>query len=66
MINNTESCKAIIYHGPGHQSRTRCYLTGPHEVHEAEYGCYCQLARWRGDEAFTGYFDEPPQQSPDA
>lgn len=56
----SKPCKAVIYHGPGHQSRTQCYLTGPHEVHETRYGGFDQLARWRGEEAFSGYFNEPP------
>jgi len=58
-------CKAIIRHGPGHMSKTECYLHGPHEIHEALYGSMMQLARWRGMEATTGFFDEPPYEPDD-
>ena len=54
-------CEAVIFHGPGHQSRTRCHLTGLHEIHETYYGSYDQFACWRGDEAISGFFDEPPE-----
>jgi hypothetical protein len=27
-----------VRHGPGHQSKTRCRVVGPHAVHEAVYG----------------------------
>lgn len=56
----TSSCKAIIHHGPGHQSSTHCRLEGDHEIHEAIYGSFRQQATWRGDEVFSGFFDEPP------
>jgi len=54
-------CNAIIYHGPGHQSKAYCYLAGEHEIHEARYGRHDQLARWKGDVAYSGFFDEPPR-----
>lgn len=38
-------CEAVFYHGPGHQSRARCEVQGPHDVHEAHYRH--GLARWR-------------------
>ena len=74
MSTREDCCQAVIYHGPGRQSRTRCRLSGPHDIHEAYYGNYSLLARWRGDKVFTGYFDEPPDdpdehpptESPDA
>jgi hypothetical protein len=53
-------CSAEICHGPGHQSRTKCQLTGKHDIHYAVYGSYGQVARWRGQRTFSGYFDEPP------
>lgn len=56
-----EPCSALIRHGPGHQSKTRCRLTGPHAVHEAVYGSMMQFARWRGDEASSDAFDESPE-----
>lgn len=57
-----KECNAVICHGPGHQSKTRCCLTGDHEIHEARYGNHDQLARWKGDKVFSGYFDEPPEE----
>lgn len=53
-------CPAVIHHGPGHQSSTRCQVDGPHTIHEASYGADRELARWTGDTATTGFFDEPP------
>ena len=64
MINHAKPCRAVIYHGPGHQSTTQCYLIGPHEVHETRYGSFDYLARWQGDEVFSGFFDEPPEEEP--
>lgn len=57
-----EPCDAVIYHGPGHQSKTKCYRTGIHFVHETRYGSFDQLARWTGDKVFSGFFDEPPEE----
>lgn len=54
-------CTAELHHGPGHQSTTRCELTGAHEVHEGHYHGGIR-ATWRGQTATTGYFDEPPQE----
>jgi hypothetical protein len=56
--NHGQPCHAEIRHGPGHQSRTRCGLKGPHEVHFAVY--MGQEATWRGDKAYSGVLDEPP------
>jgi len=57
-------CEARIWHGPGHQSSTRCRLRGQHEEHEAVYGEFSQFATWRdqpdGKLTFSGYFDEAP------
>lgn len=53
-------CQAVIHHGPGHQSTTRCMVKGQHAIHEACYGPDFQLARWQGDSVSTGFFDEPP------
>lgn len=53
-------CKAIIYHGPGHQSSTRCHNTKKyHKIHEAYYGGYELFVQWKGQQAFTDYFDNP-------
>ena len=54
-------CQAVIWHGPGHQSRTQCRRTDEHDVHEAQYGSTPFAVRWRGTEAMTGFFDEPPE-----
>ena len=53
-------CCAILFHGPGHQSRTFCQKTSKHKIHECIYGCYDQKATWKGMKKFTGYFDDPP------
>ena len=58
-------CCAILFHGPGHQSKTYCQVKGKHIkhkgriVHRARYGCYDQIMEWHGTEGFTGFFDEP-------
>ena len=56
-------CDATIHHGPGHQSRTHCRVRQqPHDWHEAVYGSDSTFATWRGKDAFTGAFDEPPSE----
>ena len=60
-----DHCTAVIHHGRGHQSSTACRLRGPHTVHFAVYGNYDQEARWTGDNACTGYHDDPPSESPE-
>ena len=58
-------CKAVLHHGPGHQSKTYCHRTGKHIVHECYYGYDKLLARWkRKKERCTGFFDEPPTLIP--
>lgn len=42
-------CPAVLYHGPGHQSRSRCEVVGVHDVHSTHYGDG-QLAEWRDNE----------------
>ena len=54
-------CDAVLHHGPGHQSTSKCIHSGPHEIHEVDYGGRGDVAEWRGPEAFTGHNDEPPQ-----
>lgn len=56
-----KQCQAAIWHGPGHQSKTNCQVTGKHTIHEAVYGSAEQTARWRGNKVFSGFFDEPPE-----
>jgi hypothetical protein len=66
LMAATPPCQAFLFHGPGHQSSTRCRLTGEHDMHEAEY--HGDVARWSGvDEHHgisrcTGFFDEPPRE----
>lgn len=60
-MKKVKQCLATIYHGPGHQSRTRCQRKGRHVIHEANYGSCEQFARWCGLKVFSGIFDEPPQ-----
>ena len=56
-------CSAAIWHGPGHQTQTKCHLTGKHTVHEAVYGPYSQTVCWRGKKKFiTDYYDVPPDE----
>lgn len=57
----SEGCTAALWHGPGHQSKTLCRETGEHSGHSAIYGPARQYAEWRGGDAMTGYFDEPPE-----
>lgn len=49
-------CRAVLHHGPGHQSKAHCDVLGPHDVHEARV--MGQQARWRGMDSSTGFFDE--------
>lgn len=56
-----EPCEAVIWHGPGHQSKTKCQMRGAHEIHRTLYGSGQILARWKGDETHSGFFDEPPE-----
>ncbi len=60
-------CHAVIFHGPGHQSTTRCernHSLDPVLVNErAPEPMHCAVVvtekmYWRGMEAFTGFFDE--------
>jgi hypothetical protein len=56
-------CDAVVWHGPSHQSKTHCRIREPHDIHgdhEACYGTHQQHAMWRGPQAMTGPFDEPP------
>lgn len=53
-------CPAVLRHGPGHQSTTRCTTKRPHQVHYAEVNG--EIATWIGEEATSGYFDELPEE----
>ena len=57
----SEPCHAVLYHGGGHQSKTQCEKTGEHIIHYASYGSGGVPCYWKGKEATTGYFDEPPE-----
>jgi len=54
-------CCAVLYHGPGHQSKAYCQKIGRHKIHETTYGRYDEHATWKCMKKFTGFFDEPPQ-----
>lgn len=51
-----EKCKAQIGHGPGHQSRSTCEVTGQHRQHAT------RELYWTKKKAFSGYFDESPER----
>ena len=56
-------CCAILGHGPGHQSKTYCEVKGKHKIHQCTYGCYDEVATWKGSVykmKFTSCFDEAP------
>jgi hypothetical protein len=46
-------CTARFWHGPGHQSSTRCDVIGLHDVHRCTYGESDADAAWR-DGGYTG------------
>lgn len=46
LMNEDKQCDAVLFHGPGHQSKARCEAKGEHEVHETHYDGG-QIARWR-------------------
>lgn len=54
------ACPARIYHGNRHQIYTTCQLVGSHEIHQANYGDLHLLARWTGEQSYSGPYDEPP------
>jgi len=61
-MSERRKCSALLWHGPGHQSRTYCQNADEsHLVHFATYGSDDNYMEWSGDEAFTGYFDEPKE-----
>lgn len=45
-------CEAEVRHGPGHQSRTRCEVKGPHQYHYAS-NPMCPGWEWEGAVAYT-------------
>lgn len=61
-----EPCKSFVGAGPGHQSHIECEETGTHTIHRAfyDYGGYEMY--WKGDNAYTGYFDEAPNNDLEA
>lgn len=52
-------CSALIFHGPGHQSKSHCDISGPHILHHAS-GPHDEY-QWYGENAFSGFFDESPE-----
>lgn len=61
-----EPCEAFLYHGPGHQSKTRCELIGPHDVHRAIYGSMRQEATWRDGEYTDGLREKGIEFDPES
>lgn len=64
--NAAGGCTAILWHGPGHQSRTFCEERSASHVQVGRKKLHCVryrngAAEWFGREAHTGYFDEPPE-----
>jgi hypothetical protein len=57
----TSDCKAVLYHGPGHQSIAHCEKKGEHSIHFTRYGSYETPCYWKGNIATTGFFDDPPE-----
>jgi len=48
-------CNAILYHGPGHQSKTFCECKGPHKKHKCNFGRYDETEEWTGMKGYAGY-----------
>ena len=48
-------CNAVIYHGPGHQSKTFCECKGPHKKHKCTVGRYEEYIEWTGMKGYSGY-----------
>lgn len=55
--SESKPCGAVIYHGPGHQSKDFCDMKGPHKQHVAEV----PELYWSTKKAFSGYFDQSPE-----
>ena len=53
--NARMTCEAVIYHGPGHQSKTTCeFGRGPHTTHYAAlFGEHTGIFEWESQEAFA-------------
>lgn len=50
-------CKAVIYCGPGHQSRVECEIRGRHKQHQASDEWY-----WSKQEDMSGPADQSPEE----
>lgn len=47
-------CTAVMWHGPGHQSKTRCELHGEHTEHSVRlFGTHVGIFEWEGDEGYA-------------
>lgn len=53
------SCTAIIWHGPGHQSKGPCDVKGKHRQHH--FSGPREEYYWTKKEEFSGFFDESPE-----
>jgi hypothetical protein len=56
MLDLNKPCEVKIYHGPGHQSRSKCEAKGPHEWHYATlFGEHTGQYEWKGGDVFADY-----------
>ena len=67
-VARLKPCKAVIHHGPGHQSRSECDKLGPHKQHSFRGEMFWSAKSYgkRKDKngkkmCFSGYFDESPE-----
>jgi len=60
---SNEPCAAVIHHGPGHQTTSRCERTGSHAMHQnTQTG---RLLKWVGEIGYTDAFDQNPRNDED-
>lgn len=50
-------CEAEIWHGPGHQTRSKCEVLGVHNQHSYSF----QQLYWSTKSAYSGHFDQSPE-----
>jgi|GEM_PF-3819173 len=56
-FNALPPCDAVIYHGPGHQSKSHCTRRGPHPQHAYPP----RDLYWSKKKDYSGFFDESPE-----
>lgn len=60
--DKAERCPALLFHGRGHQSRTKCQRPKGHQgQHYAIYGNGEEEAYWSKPSQCTGYFGQSPE-----